>query len=132
MGFLSFLISNPVSETSLMVVIRISAWVMRSLIAALGILPGFSLERFTIRLMKLPLVREMTVRAMLMLRPMMNGIEPEGIYVFREILRVRGVKEIILPMVMSTGVLIEHLTAAEVMNKLGEKKEKTSNVRLHG
>ena len=115
-------VSNPVIETLLTWIIRINAWVFILISTIIRVIFRVNIEDITVFFMKLPLIRETTVKVMLMLKPIMSGTEPEGLYVFREIMRIRGVKEIILPVVMSTGVMIETLTAPDVISKLGKKK----------
>ena len=115
-------ISNPIIELLLTWTIRINARILIVISTSIRIVFRVNIEDIAVFFMKMPLMRETVVKVMLMLRPIMNGIEPEGFYVFREVMRNRGVKEIIVPVVMSTGVFIETMTAPEVLYNLGKKK----------
>lgn len=123
MGLLSFLIGNPITDLVVTAEIKVGAWVVGALFFIMRKVFRLSFESLLVRLMKLPFVREMTVNVMVMIKPIMKGLEPEALYVFMNVLRIRGVKEVIFPTVMSTGVLIETLTAPEVIAKLGGKKK---------
>ena len=123
MGLLAFLIGNPLTDLVVTVESKVGAWVVRALFFIMRKVFRVSFESLLVRLMKLPFIREMTVSVMVMIKPVMKGLEPEALYVFMNVLRIRGVKEVIFPAIMSTGVLIETLTAPEVIAKLGEKKK---------
>lgn len=123
MGFLEFLVGNPVTDLVVTAVIKVGAWVVGALFFIMRKVFRLSFESLLVRLMKLPFIREMTVNVMVMIKPIMKGLEPEALYVFMDILRIRGVKEVIFPVVMSTGVLIETLTAPDVIAKLGGKEK---------
>lgn len=123
MGLLSCLIGNPITDLVVTAEIKVGAWVLVALFFIMRKVFRLSFESLLVRLMKLPFVREMTVNVMVMIKPIMKGLEPEALYVFMNVLRIRGVKEVIFPAVMSTGVLIETLTAPEVIAKLGGKKK---------
>ena len=118
---LELIISNPLIEWLLTLTIRISMGIFYGILAILDRLFGFSLEGLVVRILKLPLMRETVLNIMVMLRPIMRGIEPEALYVFAQVMRVRGFREVIMPMVMSTGVIIETLAAPEVVANMGKK-----------
>jgi hypothetical protein len=121
MLILELLISNPTIERLLTLTIRISMGIFYAELSILDRLFGFSLENLIVRILKLPLIRETVINIMVMLRPVMRGIEPEALYVFAQLMRVRGFREMIMPMIMSTGVIIETLAAPEVVYKMGKK-----------
>jgi hypothetical protein len=121
MLILEVLIGDPIMEKLLTLAIRISMGIFYALLSVLGRFFGFSLERFIVRMLRLPLMRETVIDIMVMLRPIMRGIEPEALYVFAQFMRVRGFREIIMPMVMSTGLIIETLAAPEVLCNMGRK-----------
>jgi len=121
MLILEVLIGDPIIEKLLTLTIRISMGIFYALLSVLDRFFGFSLERFIIRMLQLPFMRETVIKIMVMLRPIMRGIEPEALYVFAQVMRVRGFREIIMPMVMSTGLIIETLAAPEVLCNMGRK-----------
>ncbi|HEY48869.1 MAG TPA: hypothetical protein G4O13_02335 [Dehalococcoidia bacterium] len=119
---LEHLVSNPITEILLTVIIRITGRVLSAVLVIMRVVFRMTLEDITVLLMKLPLIRVTTLKVMTMLKPIMKGIEPEGLWLFREVMRVRGVKDVIMPVVMSTGVLLETLAEPEVVNELGKKE----------
>lgn len=121
MVILELLISNPIVEGLLTLTIRISMGIFYAELSILDRLFGFSLENLIIRILRLPLMRETVINIMVMLRPVMRGMEPEALYVFAQVMRVRGFREMIMPMIMSTGVIIETLAAPEVVYNMGKK-----------
>ncbi len=121
MLILEFLISDPIMEKLLTLTIRISMGIFYAVLSVLDRFFGFSLEKFVIRILRLRLMRETVINIMVMFRPIMRGIEPEALYVFAQVMRVRGFREMIMPMVMSTGLIIETLAAPEVVCNMGKK-----------
>ena len=119
---LEYLISNPITEILLTIIIRITGRVLSVVLVIMRVVFRMTLEDITVLLMKLPLIRVTTLKVITMLKPIMKGIEPEGLWLFREVMRVRGVKDVIMPVVMSTGVLLETLAEPEVVNELGKKE----------
>lgn len=123
MGLLAFAIGNPLTDLIVTATIKVGAWVVGALFFIMRKVFRVSFESLLVRLMKLPFIREMTVNVMVMMKPMMKGLEPEALYVCMAFMRIRGVKEVILPVIMSTGVLVETLAAPEVIARLGRKKK---------
>lgn len=121
MLILELLISNPIIERLLTLTIRISMRIFYAELSILDRLFGFSLESLIVRILRLPLMRETVINIMVMLRPIMRGMEPEALYVFAQLMRARGFREMIMPMIMSTGVIIETLAAPEVVYNMGKK-----------
>ena len=64
---------------------------------------GMTLEDLIIRLLIGRGRREGIINILTLSKPVMEGLEPEVLWVFREVLRIDGVKEDMLPMVLSTG-----------------------------
>lgn len=121
MLILELLISNSIIEGLLTLIIRISMGILYAGLSILDRLFGFSLENLIIRILRLPLMRETVINIMVMLRPIMRGMEPEALYVFAQVMRVRAFREMIMPVIMSTGVIIETLAAPEVVYNMGKK-----------
>ncbi len=121
MGLLAVLIGNPLTDLVVTAEIKAGAWLVGTLFFVIRRVFRLSFESLLVRLMKLPFIRETTVHVMVMMKPIMKGVEPEALYVFMGVLTIRGVNEVLSPAIMSTGVLIETLTTPEVIAKLGRK-----------
>ena len=78
---------------------------------------GMTLEDLIIRLLIGRGRREGIINILTLSKPVMEGLEPEVLWVFREVLRIDGVKEDMLPMVLSTGSIFVALFEPEVIER---------------
>lgn len=78
---------------------------------------GMTLEDLIIRLLSGHGRREGILNILTMSKPVMEGLEPEVLWVLREVLRIDGVKEDMLPMVLSTGSVFVALFEPEVIER---------------
>jgi len=116
------LVSNPVVEILLTLLLRIAWLVIATMLFVPSVL-GIEIDDVLARFLRFFRLRDMLLRLMARLKPVMEAIEPEVMWVFREILRVRAVKEIILPVAMGAGPIVEVLGEPEVIERMGKKKD---------
>jgi|GEM_PF-7009150 len=118
MRVLEYLIDRPLIEASITRIVGIAEAVLDGISYLLDVLK-LSLEDIIIRLLKLPGMREAVMILLMRLRPVFKGVEPEVLWVLREVLRIDGVKEKGLPIAMSIGSIFETLAEPEVIEKIG-------------
>ncbi|MDY6834624.1 MAG: hypothetical protein SVY53_07505 [Chloroflexota bacterium] len=121
MRIIEDMISNSVVEIILTLLIRI-AWSIVAVILFILSVVGIQVDDILASFLRLFRLRDMLLRLMARLKPVTEAIEPEVMWVFREVLRVRAVKEIILPVAMGAGPVVEVLGEPEVIERMGNKE----------